>query len=102
MADPWAADLAIGIHAADFSISALFRSRGVESRPLLLHFGAPAFWALDLALIMFRNRKNQRELFVADVAKVFIVGHGFLSRGKSPTILIALTWQNQSDATDAR
>jgi hypothetical protein len=40
---------------------------------------------------MFRNGKNQRELFVAGLAKVFILGHGFLSRGKSPTILVALT-----------
>jgi len=82
---------AMGIHAAHYSISALFRSRSVESSPLLLHFGASAFRALDLAFIMFRNRKNQRELFVAGVAKVFIVRHGFLPRGKSPTILVALT-----------
>jgi hypothetical protein len=69
---------------------------------LLLHFGASAFRALDLAFIMFLNGKKQGELFVAGLAKVFIVGHGLLPEVKSPPILFALTWQNQSDAPDAR
>jgi hypothetical protein len=35
---------------------ALLRSRGEESGPLLLDFGATALWALDVALIVFSNR----------------------------------------------
>jgi hypothetical protein len=74
----YATQYALGFTPLMIRFSALLGSRSVESSPLLLHVGASALRALDLAFIMFGNRQNQRELFVAGLAKVFILGHGFL------------------------
>jgi hypothetical protein len=50
----------------------------VEGSPLLLDFGAPAFWARDLVFVVFRDAHHDGKLFIAGLAKVFVVGHGFL------------------------
>jgi len=63
---------------------ALLRGHGGEGSPLLLHPRAAAFRALDLFLVVLGKGQNQRELFLAGSAKVFVMGHGFLPSGDDP------------------
>jgi hypothetical protein len=58
--------------------SALFRGGSVEGSPLLLHFCTTALRAFDLVFFVFGDTHNHGKLFVTGVAKIFVVGHGFL------------------------
>src|SRR5436853_5710506 len=55
----------------------------VESGPLLFKFGAATFRTFDLffvvlAFIVFGNGQGQRELLVAVLAEILVVGHSHL------------------------
>jgi hypothetical protein len=45
---------------------------------LLFWFGIAAFRAFGFAFLVFSNRQDDREFFVAGLAKIFVLGHELL------------------------